>query len=194
MWKESNLNKVNLNSFYFNYITEKVKNLSNHITNHIWVVGNNSISSYSKEIYDNDIGINKVKKTDSKCYNQGDINTSRLCNEENDLIYQDKIGLMYISDYMYGTIPNNWTTTKNNYSLDNVKDSNWLFIKRGEWTISRVANSSNIVQTVNYKGYASSNLVNSDGAGVRPTFYLSSDVKLKEGEGTKEIPYRITFE
>ena len=48
-----------------------------------------------------------------------------------DIKYNAKIGLMYVSNYGYSTLPEYWT----NCSLNN--NSSWLFLEIPEWTITR---------------------------------------------------------
>ena len=132
MWKESNLNIVNLNETFYEQIEEPYKGM---IEEHNWQVGGFSGSGNAKEIYDIELGTNKLTEESNNCYNQGDNSTTRTCNEDKDLTYPGHVGLMYVNDYMYGTTKESWTTTSDNY--DSVRENNWMYMGLYEWTISR---------------------------------------------------------
>ncbi len=198
MWKESNLNKINLNGFYYNYITARVPNLINNIAYHTWEVGGitnineeTSLTGNAKEVYEYELGENKVKSTDWNCYI--DKNETIPCDQENDLTYDAYIGLMYISDYMYGTSPNNWQTLSTLYSNEDVKNDNWMYVGLPEWSISRNAACGTGGRVTQFYGQTNDNVDVWSPFCVRPTFYLTTDVILAEGKGTKESPYRINF-
>ena len=101
-----------------------------------------------------------------------------------------KIGLMYVSDYMYasGYYNSTSTTTGSSYYFGN---QNWLY-KGYEWTItpssSSTTNAFSVTSTglVNYYNNAYS------GYGARPTFYLKSSVYVTGGSGTFDDPYTIS--
>ncbi len=199
MWEESNLNKMNLNNFYLNYLTSNVAGLVNHISNNIWVVGGISELGNAKVTYENELGKNKTT-TNGNCYTQKSktliINTKRLCNQVNDLTYIAKIGLMYKSDYMYATTSNNWNESFLNYEIDKIIDNNWLYEGLVEWTISRTprGTDSYVNRYKNYVWTSNSHTVTSDAVSVRPTFYITASTKVKNSIdtiGTMESPYRL---
>ena len=103
-----------------------------------------------------------------------------------------KIGLMYVSDYMYasGYYNSTSTTTGSSYYFGN---QNWLY-KGIEWTITPSSNSTTNAFFVNNFGYVSVNLYAYYGFGARPTFYLKSSVNIIGGNGTFENPYVITMQ
>jgi len=115
------------------------------------------------------------------------------CTSGNSGAYEEtttaKIGLMYVSDYTYacGYYATNATTTGSSYYNGN---QNWLF-KGYEWTITpRSDNATNVfhVRSIGDVHYGSSSHFAS---GVRPTFYLKSNVYVTGGDGSFANPYTI---
>ena len=99
-----------------------------------------------------------------------------------------KIGLMYVSDYMYASGYKASSSTTTGSSSDNGSQ-NWMF-KGYEWTITPRYSVANLVFAVSSLGqvYVSTSR---SGCGVRPTFYLKSSIKITGGEGTFENPYTV---
>ena len=100
-----------------------------------------------------------------------------------------KIGLMYMSDYGYGSTPEKWTIELwgNNYGTDN-----WLYLGSDEWLISRFMSNSVLSFLVSHSvgGFVYYDRVSSSFA-IRPSFYLESSVVLSGGSGTSADPYRV---
>ena len=106
-----------------------------------------------------------------------------------------KISLMYIHDYLYsypGGNPGNNSIAKNGwifFQKDGYNSSpsyDWLNIR---WGIFSTSNPGVDAQCVSSGG----NVVNTflgNQYGVRPVFYLTSDIEIY-GEGTKEKPFMI---
>lgn len=166
-WLKSDLNKINLNTNYLNNIGEK---WSNKIANHIWNAGgiNNEVflnkdyilsPPYFKEYYDLESGINGTGK---------------------DVTYNAKIGLMYVSDYLYGS------------DLDkSFYNNNWIFLGIGEHTISKHSNDNVGVYVIESYGEIGYEQSMENKYIIRPTFYLKKSIKYVSGTGTKEDPIRI---
>ena len=98
-----------------------------------------------------------------------------------------KIGLMYLSDYLYASsyYTSSDTTTQTAHYFGN---KNWLY-KDYERTLTPNASGPNRVWTVEYGSaddYAASNPYSA-----RPTFYLKSTVSISGGDGTFANPYII---
>ncbi len=102
-----------------------------------------------------------------------------------------KIGLMYMSDYGYGS-----TTEKrviglwgNNYGTDN-----WLYLGSDEWLISRFMSNSvgSFLVSHSVGGIVYYDRVSSSFA-IRPSFYLESNVVLSSGTGSSADPYQIVI-
>ncbi len=196
MWSESNLNKIILNAFYYKYITGKVKKLANNIVNHPWQVGGLSYSnSYNaKQVYEVENGKSKITNSALNCYTQGTKN-ARECNQENDLTYKANVGLMYINDYMYSAYPDAWNKIigTSGYDSNDVKNNNWMYVGKNEWTISRDFTNSNYAWSIHFSGTADYVVQISSAFSVRPVFYLLSKVKLSSGTGLETDPYRLAL-
>ena len=115
------------------------------------------------------------------------------CTSANNGVYSTstnaKIGLMYVSDYLYasGYYNNSSTDLGNSYYFGN---QNWLY-KGAEWLINPISNSqTKSLYVVPYGNVNSSNAYN--GYGARPTFYLKSSVYVTGGSGTFDNPYTIS--
>ena len=166
-WSESQLNIVNLNQNYVNSIRGKWSDL---IATTNWQVGGitKDQSNTPRSVYIYEI--------------EGPI--------EN-VIYSAKIGLMYVSDYGYAASPENWNT--NMESLDNNTNyNNWMFMGLYEWTISRCSDNMDSAFYVHDRGSVIRTPVDSHVSGIRPAFYLNSDVELASGIGTQIDPYRLS--
>ena len=96
-----------------------------------------------------------------------------------------KMGLMYLSDYLYASGYYSSTDTAAQGKFDYGK-KNWLY-KGWEWTQTHYASNSYSMWIV-----AQGRTVNTfarEPYGWRPTFYLKSDVKISGGYGTYNNPY-----
>ena len=170
-WELSQLNTINLNTNYLNYLGS----WSNKIANSSWYVGGLS--------YHNGNGINAQNAFD---YEVGV--------KANDITYMAKIGLMYISDYYYGASPNYWNYP--GYNIDGndyrmATNDNWIYLGLSEWTITPDNGNSNYyIFDVLRDGLGNSNSVNNSIV-VRPCFYLNYDVEYISGDGSVDNPIRI---
>ena len=167
-WSESQLNTVNLNQNYLNNIGST---WSSKIATTSWKVGGNTYQNIYrvpvKQTYQNEI----VSPAESTTYSA-------------------KIGLMYVSDYGYATSPSNWNTNLGSYNSTTVRDNNWMWMGYYNWTISRCSGNTNNVFLVGDTGIVFDAYVDFS-LGVRPTFYLNSNVTLSGGNGTQSSPFRI---
>ena len=175
-WSLSNLNKTNLNK---NFITNIGADWAAKIAETIWKVGGNTW---------NNIGRQPVKTA----YQNEIVYPVTTDSQDNKTEYSAKIGLMYVSDYMYAAPQDKWTLVGHN-SSDASKDYraatsvNWMYMGLNEWTISRYADNSNGAFFVYYGGSVSNNFVGGNYA-VRPVFYLSSSVNYASGSGSATDP------
>ena len=96
-----------------------------------------------------------------------------------------KMGLMYLSDYLYasGYYSNADTTTQ---GTSNYGNKNWLY-KGYEWTLTPYASGTTDVWLVS--GGNAYNFYSFIPFGSRPAFYLKSDIKISGGFGTYNNPY-----
>ena len=178
-WSTSLLNKTNLNT---NFITNIGVEWANKIDMTTWKVGGNTWANIgtqsAKTAYQNEI-VNPVTT-----------NTTDGATE-----YSAKIGLMYVSDYMYAAPQDRWTLV--GYNSDASKDYraatsvNWMYMGLREFTISRYADSSYFAFLVKDDGSVDFNYVGNSAWAVRPVFSLSSSVTYVSGDGTQNSPIRI---
>ncbi len=200
-WETSLLNKIHLNKKYLSTIDETYREL---ITKHEWIYGNKNatwdnivIANNVKTVYNNELGTDAQddKKTDS-----------------------EYIGLLYVSDYLYGAAPKNWNkqpytgtftytnpgkTDKDNNPAGSfpeglikneyrsATDSNWLYMGLWEWLITQNCDSLVTAFYVGTPGNLSNAYVGAFPRVVRPSFYISNDVKLGGGIGTISNPYTL---
>ena len=178
-WSLSNLNKTNLNT---NFITNIGADWAAKIAETTWKVGGNTWAN---------IGTQPAKTA----YQNEIVSPVTTNSQDNKTEYSAKIGLMYVSDYMYAAPQDKWTLV--GYNSDASKDYraatsvNWMYMGLFEWTISRYADYSNNAFSVNSTGNVSSNNVGNFACGVRPVFNLSSSVNYVSGSGTAADPILV---
>ena len=153
-------------------------NLRNYIEEVTWYLKGYKTYSYSKQnFYLCERGLS-TDTTNCMSANSGAYDASAT----------SKIGLMYVSDYLYASsyfADTATSTASSNY----YGNKNWLY-KGYEWTITPRANSADSAFSVSshgrvYYDYAI------DGHGVRPTFYLKSTIGISGGAGTVDNPYTL---
>ena len=194
-WDTSNYNTWSISSLntYLNgtYLTS-IGTLSDKIDVATWKVGGNTWDNISvstaKEVYDYEI------KNPSTTASTGETE------------YSAKIGLMYVSDYMFAVLQDNWTLVAYN-SNDATKDyraikaENWLYLGSDEYTITRSSKNLGEVFAIYSSGEVYSYSVSCDSGEplpcsvyakyARPSFYLISSVEYSGGTGTSSDPIRI---
>ncbi len=181
-WSLSNLNKTNLNT---NFIANIGADWAAKIADTTWKVGGNTWANIgtqpAKTAYQNEI-VSPVT-TNSK---------------DNKTEYSAKIGLMYVSDYMYAAPQDKWTLVGYNGSYASkdyraATSVNWMYMGLYEWAISRNADYSNSVFYVINTGRVGHGGVGGVACGVRPVFNLSSSVNYVSGSGTAADPILVNL-
>ena len=177
-WSTSLLNKTNLNK---NFITNIGADWAAKIADTTWKVGGNTWAN---------IGTQPAKTA----YQNEIVNPVTTNSQDNATELKAKIGLMYVSDYMYAAPQDKWTLV--GYNSDASKDYraatsvNWMYMGLMEWTISRNVNSASNVFDVYHTGDVSGADAGS-AYGVRPVFYLTSSVNYASGSGTAADPILV---
>ena len=150
-----------LNETYYNTLGSEWQNLIAETT---WQVGGFNSYGPAKTVYNKEVGINQSGYEETM-----------------------KIGLMYVSDYGYGAIPEKWTTALNeeNYGTDN-----WLYLGDYEWLLSRITSRAlnAFVVSSSGGGYVNNDIV-VDSNAVRPSFSLTSTATISSGTGTSSDPF-----
>ncbi len=98
-----------------------------------------------------------------------------------------KIGLMYLSDYLYAS---SYYTSSNTTTQDTLYfgNKNWLY-KGYEWTLTPYASRADLVWSVR-NGSAYNNFPYFPSS-ARPTFYLKSSVYVTGGDGSFDNPFTL---
>ncbi len=109
-----------------------------------------------------------------------------------------KIGLMYVADYGFAAKESAWPSGTSGYDASDIPENQWLFNGLDEWTITPYKFDDDDEEGVWYLDNAGCldnwTSPNDDYIGVRPVFYLNSDVELVTGEnidGSDSSPYRV---
>ena len=174
-WNNSDL-KSYLNGEYYNNITNIYKNM---ISEEIFYLGGPSSNKISaSEFYDAERG-----KT---AYSGNPVNTKQY------------IGLMYPSDYGYAAGSSCLSTSLENYK-NGCYNNDYLFDGASRWL--QTPYSSRNYNAAFIGGYGSGyvlggvvgNRVDTDDISVYPSLYLSSEVQITEGIGSKSDPYKLSL-
>ena len=155
-------------------------NLRDYIEEVTWYLKGYKTNSYSKQnFYLCERGLS-TDTTNCMSANSGAYDASTT----------SKIGLMYASDYLYASsyFADTATTTASSSYYGN---KNWLY-KGYEWTITPSADSADRAFRVYNYGRVD-NYAAHLGYGVRPTFYLKSNVNVTGGSGTFDDPYTLSM-
>ena len=176
-WSTSLLNKTNLNT---NFINNIGTTWSNKIATVTWKVGGNTYANIRGGV-------------PSVAYTNEITNPDATNSTDNATTYSAKIGLMYVSDYGFGAVPEAWATTINNYdgsvNGSTIRSQNWMHMGYVDWTISRSSDLTATAFDVRVSGPGFSG-VNLDW-GVRPSFNLLSSTTYVSGSGSMSDPVRI---
>ena len=100
---------------------------------------------------------------------------------------KSKIGLMYLSDYLYasGYYSSSDMTTNNALYFGS---ENWLYSSSNEWTMTVVDDDYSVWYIENGGGVYSDAIMSYT---FRPTFYLKSSVYVTGGDGSFDNPYTL---
>ncbi len=173
-WSESQLNLINLNTDYVDYLNNQNVKWNDMIEITNWITGGVS--------YDN-VYNSQVRQA----YNYEVISNS------SSTTYNAKIGLMYVSDYGYAASPEYWTTNLGSYF--NSTSYNWMYMGMYDFTITYILDDNTYVFCINNTGYVDGMIYIAFTdyyiGNVRPTFYLKSNVTLASGDGSISSPYRL---
>jgi len=174
-WSGSTLNKTALNTNYMTYLGSEWTEMIESTT---WKAGGNT-------------GENIMYSNAKTAY------TSEIVSPAASTEYEDEIGLMYVSEYMYAASPTYWSYSGYN-SNDATADyraavnDNWMYSGVSEWTITRRPDGSATSFGVNVTGDVNGNNVANE-YGVRPVFNLKSSVVWEGGDGSPSTPMRIAY-
>lgn len=148
--------------------------MQNKVAEVVWNLGGWDDDAYPNEIYEYERG-------ESKCTD---------CTYET--TWEGKVALAYPSDQGYGADLSNCSSTLSNYILCN--SVNWMSsMSNGtviEWLLAPYSSYSDDAWNVSFGGVGYGSGV-AYGFGARPVFYLSSELAMESGSGTKTNPYVV---
>ena len=157
-----------LNDTYYNSLGTTWQN---KIADATWQVGglpNTYFNDSLKTNYDYEVGVNQTGYEETM-----------------------KIGLMYVSDYVYASSSNNWTASLYDYGNSTDPNEGWLYLGVYEWTISRYSGTSDDAWIVFADGYLTVVIDVFGATAVRPSFYLTSSTTYVSGSGAATDPIVI---
>ncbi len=195
----SNNNGTTSCNFTSKGIKDKLKTL---ISDAVWNTGSKGTNDWSSASG----GLTKHFYAYERSSNTGKICSSgNYCNDtvERTTKWTGKVGLMYPSDYGYATSGGDTTDratclNKELYnwsdnSVSDCKNNDWLFNSSYQWTLSPYANSSYANDAFLVVG---SGIVGYNDAynyyGVRPVVYLTSNVGIQSGDGSRGNPFILS--
>ena len=165
-WSQSELNRETLNGTFLNNLSQ----WGNKIVYHYWQVGeveyNYDVDITPKYMYNHEVGSESLNTT-----------------------YRAKIGLMYVSDFGYAASINYWTTSL--ASFQDTRNYNWLYLNDTEWTISLMDSRNSNAYYISNGNIGTSSSPVQNNYSIRPSLYLSSDIELQSGDGSRNNPYVI---
>ena len=171
-WETSELNTINLNT---NFVSSFTDIWVDKISNHTWIVGGNTKENIS--------GTNAKSAFDYE-----------ITNPASNRTYNAKIGLMYASDNYYAASPIYWSYTGFSTYYSDYEDSlgnNWIIGGVTDYLITPETSGTTIA-FYSARGYVTGVFETNDASyGIRPTFYLNSDVAYASGDGSIDNPFRI---
>ena len=195
----SNNNVTTSCNFTSKGIKDKLKTL---ISDAVWNTGSQGTNDFTSASG----GLTKHFYAYERSSNTGKICSSgNYCNDtvERTTTWIGKVGLMYPSDYGYATSGgsttdraaclnkelHNWDSS----SVSDCKNNDWLFNSSYQWTLSPNASSSGayIAFRVSNSGYVTSYNASYDN-GVRPVVYLTSNVGVQSGDGSRGNPFILS--
>ena len=150
------------------------ESLRGYIETATWYLYGSGTSQSKQEWYQCERGGNSCKSA-----NSGNYSTTT----------DAKIGLMYLSDYLYAssyyTSSDTTTAYSSTYYFGN---NNWLY-KGPEWTLTPYSSSFDAVWILEFGSVSNEFIYNTNSA--RPTFYLKSSVYVTGGDGSFDNPFTL---
>ena len=160
-----------------------------------------SLNTYLNETYYNGLNSTAQSQIVAKDWNIGavsynDNNMANTINNEKAAKWNGKVALVTVSEYIRS---NNNKSSCGSFSLNNdnysiCKNAGWMYYSTTWWwTLSPSATGSGGVFYVDYRGNIENYNVAGTNIAVHPVLYLSSEVKITGGTGTKSDPYELSL-
>lgn len=153
-----------------------------------------TLNTYLNETYYNSLNSDAQNQIVSHEFSIGSTTKNGInINNENSKKWTGKIALPTVSEYFRTNLDIFQCETYDYNEYRDCIDTTWMVPTNGTvmWFLSPVRNST----TVNILGYDGSMDGNNsyNTRGVRPTLYLSSEIKITGGTGTSQDPYQISL-
>ena len=101
--------------------------------------------------------------------------------------YSSKIALMYVNDYNFATLQDNWSVSS---SSGKSKSENWIYMGGMEWTLDIAESTTMNIEFIEPQGVIFVSTASGHGS-ARPVFFLKDNVIYESGTGTISDPIRI---
>ncbi len=170
VWSYSELNKTNLNTNFLNSFDSVWQNMIATVEWKVGGIGDDAYVSNFNKFYDYEI---------------------KKLNVDVETTYTARIGLMYVSDYIYGAIQEDWNTPVSGYVLGDgaTPNDNWIYMGLEDWTISRNIEDGETIWFISGNGLVARGTYSFNA--IRPVFYISSSALYSSGDGSINNPFRI---
>ncbi len=165
-----------------------------------------SLNTYLNSTYYN--GLNSIAKSQiiAKNFSIGKIinennDLATQVNDENEATWKGKIALITVSEYIRSNSNKSscGTFSTNNSNFSTCVNTNWLNNTNGWliWTLSTIGDNGEVYDIYTNaspynQGRISIDYTNGE-LPIRPTIYLSSDIKITGGDGSQSNPYEISL-
>ena len=177
-WDSAYLNKWDKPASLNTYLNGTYLTSTLNATAQSQIVAKNwSIGSVTDSKYNNDLA-EQIKKENSKKWN-------------------GKVALITVSEYIRTNSNQSscGTYIKNDDNYESCQNTTWMIINDDWWTLSPLADNDSGVFSVVFTGETIARGTTSTSSVVRPSVYLSSDIKITGGNGSLVIhikfPYKI---
>ena len=159
-----------------------------------------TLNTYLNDTYYNRLNSIAKNQIIAKYFNIGEVasNDTNLANtisNENSKKWEGNIALPTASEYIRtnsnrsscGTVNQLWNT-----SSGECRGTTWVYYTSNWWLLSPYDYGSGVINVISYNGAFGDPLARAS-ANVRPTLYLSSEIKITGGTGTSSDPYEISL-
>ena len=160
-----------------------------------------SLNAYLNGTYYNGLNSTSQSQIVAKDWGIGSVtpdnnNMANTISNENRKKWNGKVALVTVSEYLRSNSNKSscGSFRLNNDNYSSCKNTNWMYYSsEGWWTLSPVSGYSIRVFSVGPNGDIDNYDAENTTPAVRPTLYLSSEVKITGGTGTSSDPYQISL-
>ena len=178
----------------------------NSIGNHGWDssvadwTSPSTLNTYLNSTYYNELNSNAKNQIVAKNWSVGktistDKNLANTINNENSIKWNGKIALATVSEYVRSNSNQNSCGSPGQMFMNTegqCKNTTWMYYpSENWWTLSSDSTATVIYVFGNYGSISINNVYTS--FAIRPTLYLSSEIKITGGTGTSSDPYQISL-